>query len=830
MPGGRPQSAGSGAPRNPLPVRPTLPGQPTGRGIALSSVGKGITESQPREQGEIKQDSVKLKERLRPTRPQSAPHYNVRARLQRTNPAFWHSSRPSSAEDETGRRDLDRLVNEGASLLSNLGPLHTAAITDALQASVSALARTLRLRSVASSLPAEAAVASKIPAEQHVPTQAASHPQAKPSQQVALMLMAQEAGMLVLGADAAAEQSMEQGMERSASNDSGAAGKDGDTLLRDHEAVKHSDVASTSDDDLPLPPRSASSPVGIPCEDVECANAGMHPRPTANSPPLGATSPPFKLVRAESWIGMHQCATCLRTFSSRTLLFRHLSEAHPNDLFPGGPQMSPPKKAIEFGKYPIHGRDVHVGPQQHHQHQPPRRPLSASQGGRAEAHKHGNNPRTHLTRHVLPPADGTANLTPPPPPVLDVSHDAQQGSPPDAASRHAGAGGEELEGKVALGTQDLETQDARVARLPSLETLEDRLLTLLGGDTVLAQPHDDIKRSLCAPTSEGSDVVGRGSDAAERVAHDRTRGEVQVDAAQELAGVAAGSAGPDSNALNAAAGNAPADNATHKAASSRAWTRARVSVAGQVGYKSAFSDQMTPVDCMQWAVLLKKEGVRLFGWDCARNVASVVDATEGSLMTYDPTQPARTGSFASRTPRTSRKRGGRPATGDSQASSQAVPEPDPPSPEEPPVCEVGEWEGEEIVRRRIRQEGERGRRRHSIDPQASCKSSAQISQHLEQIIVKGEHLASALKTFEAQVTAKLMKRINTLEAHIAEMLAEFRRWQVFLFKSACTCVLLRQRSPLPTAPALYCKESACSWPGPCAVWILVQVASFFRGL
>ena len=46
-----------------------------------------------------------------------------------------------------------------------------------------------------------------------------------------------------------------------------------------------------------VPPRSASSLVGIPCEDVECANAGMHPRPTANAPPLGATSPPFKLVR-----------------------------------------------------------------------------------------------------------------------------------------------------------------------------------------------------------------------------------------------------------------------------------------------------------------------------------------------------------------------------------------------------------------------------------------------------------------------------------------------------------------------------------------------------
>ena len=75
-------------------------------------------------------------------------------------------------------------------------------------------------------------------------------------------------------------------------------------------------------------------------------------------------------------------------------------------------------------------------------------------------------------------------------------------------------------------------------------------------------------------------------------------------------------------------------------------------------------------------------------------------------------------------------------------------------------------------------EGDDGRERHSIDARASVKSSDIIRKRLEDAISCGEHLSEALQKFEGLVTAKWMKRINKLEAELAEMKSEFDRWQV----------------------------------------------------
>ena len=96
---------------------------------------------------------------------------------------------------------------------------------------------------------------------------------------------------------------------------------------------------------------------------------------------------------------------------------------------------------------------------------------------------------------------------------------------------------------------------------------------------------------------------------------------------------------------------------------------------------------------------------------------------------------------------------------------------------------MGGWEGVEIVRRRLREEGAAGRERHSLDAEVTSKSSKKIDERIGAIINKGEHLEKALKTFEATVTAKLMKRIDDLEARIAAMAVEFSRWQASFFAS-----------------------------------------------
>jgi hypothetical protein len=195
-----------------------------------------------------------------------------------------------------------------------------------------------------------------------------------------------------------------------------------------------------------------------------------------------------------------------------------------------------------------------------------------------------------------------------------------------------------------------------------------------------------------------------------------------------------------------------------------------------------------------WQEMLRKEGVRLYGWKCATNVVSIAsmllvdDGLSRSPSMADisrPCAPWRNSSVGLSFHKSAKRlRGGRPVTGNSKASlEEAKPEP-PAEPENPTVCEVGEWEGVEIVRRRLRKEGEAGRKRHSLDTEVTSKSSKKIDERIGAIITKGEHLAKALKTFEATVTAKLMKRIDELEARVAAMALEFQRWKVLM------CVVL----------------------------------------
>ena len=248
---------------------------------------------------------------------------------------------------------------------------------------------------------------------------------------------------------------------------------------------------------------------------------------------------------------------------------------------------------------------------------------------------------------------------------------------------------------------------------------------------------------------------------------------------------AAGEAGAEED--NQEAANL-ADTAPLSAARPRGWRRATTRIIAQK-HTAEFGENGTQLDSRSisyWQEMLKKEGVRLYGWKCASNVMSIMSMRLPTAVIERPRRVISFGLSFRKSPR-----GGRPATGDSKASSEgAKPEP-PAEPENPTVCEVEEWEGVEIVRRRLRKEGEAGRERHSLDAEVTSKSSKKIDERIGALINKGEHLAKALKTFEATVTAKLMKRIDDLEARVAAMALEFQRWQV----SSRVCVLFRSCEP-----------------------------------
>ena len=248
---------------------------------------------------------------------------------------------------------------------------------------------------------------------------------------------------------------------------------------------------------------------------------------------------------------------------------------------------------------------------------------------------------------------------------------------------------------------------------------------------------------------------------------------------------AAGEAGAEED--NQEAANL-ADTAPLSAARPRGWRRATTRIIAQK-HTSEYGENGTQLDSRSisyWQEMLKKEGVRLYGWKCASNVMSIVSMLPTAVIARPKRRAISFGLSFRKSPR-----GVRPATEDSKASSEdAKPEPLA-EPENPTVCEVGEWEGVEIVRRRLRKEGEAGRERHSLDAEVTSKSSKKIDERIGALINKGEHLAKALKTFEATVTAKLMKRIDDLEARVAAMALELQRWQV----SSRVCVLFRSCEP-----------------------------------
>jgi len=268
----------------------------------------------------------------------------------------------------------------------------------------------------------------------------------------------------------------------------------------------------------------------------------------------------------------------------------------------------------------------------------------------------------------------------------------------------------------------------------------------------------------------------------------------------------------------------------------------------QARYRSAFAGKPQGIDNEREAHFLQNEGVRLYGWTCARNFKSIIEGftldpchsgyysddttsgesqggLEGALQGREGHQLASSGrsssgvsgrqqSATSRASRPERPesqgrddKGTRVAPGgtnrsnvfkrvlmdDAENLEEALDEAD-----DTFIDEAASCDGMRTVRRVLA--GEEGaRRRHSIDisKETAAANSAAMHARLKQAIDKGVWLGQALKIFEGKATAKWKRQIARLEAHIADI-AQVRLLRLLPPPASSTAPA--PRSSVPSAP------------------------------